>query len=117
MGLDIYIHEMQEKQIAYFRKNDIFLHWVNSNIREVDACQYIEIDRSDVMKLQQHLTRFQQRHQRNDKTLHEDDFEFECYQGDKDFYLKIAEMTKWCNEILANFNFDDALLLLFSASW
>lgn len=59
MGLDIYLYEAkksEKKKVGYFRKDNVFLHWVDTQIKEVENCVDIPISEEQLHALQNTLS-------------------------------------------------------------
>ncbi|UWI18192.1 MAG: hypothetical protein [Bacteriophage sp.] len=64
MGLDIYIetqpkndlnNEASRKQVAYFRKFNALVGWMERNVGEVENCELLELTMNDICFLKAHL--------------------------------------------------------------
>ncbi|EOS0576700.1 hypothetical protein E5R94_RS22040 [Escherichia coli] len=64
MGLDIYIetqpkndlnNEASRKQVAYFRKFNALVGWMERNVGEVENCELLELTMNDICLLKAHL--------------------------------------------------------------
>lgn len=68
MGLDLYLYtqskpetqldqQQPRTEVAYFRKFNALIQWVDTHIKEVGNCEDIQLNKEDLLKLLQTLTR------------------------------------------------------------
>lgn len=112
MGLDIYFFQRTKaiKTVAQFRKVNFLVEWVHSHVADVENCQDIVIDREKVEVLYQDLCSL------NKTNADEIMPTFGLSEYDERYWSNVGETKEVCEDILANFDFEN-YHLVFHAWW
>lgn len=118
MGLDISFVSCprdQLSEVGEFRKVNALLQWVNTHVMTVENCAYIPIPKEDLEKLQCTLNQLTTD---NCQELFptQEGFFYGSTEYDEHYWNDVQEVKAWVDETLANFEFEEEMLL-FSAWW
>lgn len=118
MGLDIYLYEAkksEQKKVGYFRKDNAFLHWVDTHVKEVENCVDITISKEQLKALQNTLlTLTKENCAENFPT--QNGFFYGSTDYDEWYWDGVEELKQWVKETLQTFNFEENNLI-FHAWW
>lgn len=124
MGLDIYIetqpkndlnNEASRKQVAYFRKFNALVGWMERNVGEVENCELLELTMNDICFLKAHLMHI------NESNCEEylptrEGFFFGSQEYDEDYWHDVGELKELVEDLIKNHDFHNNRLT-FCAWW
>ncbi|EQA8198361.1 hypothetical protein ACX9BD_002854 [Escherichia coli] len=124
MGLDIYIetqpkndlnNEASRKQVAYFRKFNALVGWMERNVGEVENCELLELTMNDICFLKAHLMHI------NESNCEEylptqEGFFFGSQEYDEGYWHDVDKLKKLVEDLIRNHDFHNNRLT-FCAWW
>ncbi|HAW6888699.1 TPA: hypothetical protein JKF33_004524 [Escherichia coli] len=124
MGLDIYIetqpkndlnNEASRKQVAYFRKFNALVGWMERNVGEVENCELLELTMNDICLLKAHLMHI------NESNCEEylptrEGFFFGSQEYDEGYWHDVGELKELVEDLIRNHDFHNNRLT-FCAWW
>lgn len=126
MGLDLYLYtqskpgnqlgeQLPRTEVAYFRKFNALLKWVDTHVEKVANCEDIILDKNTLQKLLQTLERLTGKNcQREFPTT--DGFFFGSMQYDTWYWQDVGRLKKVLRTLLKETDFDKSTIY-FHAWW
>ena len=126
MGLDLYLYtqskpdsrlgeQLPRTEVAYFRKFNVLLNWVDMHVKEVKNCEDIILDKNTLQTLLQTLEQLTGKScQREFSTT--DGFFFGSTQYDTYYWQDVGRLKKTLKKLLQETDFE-RLVVYFHAWW